>query len=139
MRERGERRPPRMRREGESLCERRPPKTVESLRERRLPSVRAAKIASTAGTGPRDPRSVDRRKSARVAERRARVAERAKDVAREKAEVERVSLEWLAGELAGGRDECVARVVSGEAEESVCCWRGACVPRGVGCGKKSRP
>ena len=55
-------------------------------------------MANTAGTGPRDPRSVDRRKSARV-------AERAKDVAREKAEVERVSLEWLAEELAGGREE----------------------------------
>ena len=157
VRERGERRPPRTRREGESLCERwpptiveslserRPPRILESLSERRLPRARAAKIANTART-PRDPRSVDRRKSARVAESRARVAERAKDTEREKAEVEHVLLEWLAELLAGGSKKSVSVEKRGAlmcaspgiAEMDVCAggWRGACVPQEFGCRKR---
>ena len=66
-----------------------------------------SEIARTART-PRDPRSVDRHKSARVAELRARVAERAKDAEREKAEVEHVLLKWLAELLAGGSKKSVS-------------------------------
>ena len=73
---------------------------MQSLSGRQLPRVRAAKIANTART-PRDPRSMDRCKSVRI-------AEWGKDAAREKVEVKRVSLEWLAGELAGGREKSVS-------------------------------
>ena len=88
--------------ERESPCERRPLRRLESLSEQWLLRVRAAKMANTTMTMPRDPMW------------RARVAEREKDAERTKARVSLVAGErrvyrWRGEECVSQEMACVAK------------------------------
>ena len=105
-----------LRQKRESPCERQLPREREgTMAAERMRAV-LSEIARTTRT-PRDPRSVDCHKSARVAELRARVAERAKDTEREKAEV---GMCYSSGWWSYWR-EAVRRVCRWRREGYMCC------------------